>query len=156
MTREEAIDILVGVIAANSEEENEALAMAIEALKREDHDGCDGCRYEANYELSLPCVGCKQNYVDKYVPMPEHDRDWIVGCIKHDGFVKTDRGDNANQIILDALSADRPKGEWIDTGNDKEHLHPLSARWYRCSVCGLETNAKTNYCFDCGADMRSE
>lgn len=52
--------------------------------------------------------------------------------------------------------ADRPKGEWIDTGNDKEHLHPLSARWYRCSVCGLETNAKTNYCFDCGADMRGE
>lgn len=51
---------------------------------------------------------------------------------------------------------DRLKGEWIDTGNDKEHLHPLSARWYRCSVCGLETNAKTNYCFDCGADMRSE
>lgn len=49
---------------------------------------------------------------------------------------------------------DRPKGEWIDTGNDKEHLHPLSARWYRCSVCGLETNAKTNYCFDCGADMK--
>lgn len=32
MTREEAIDILVGVIAANSEEENEALDMAIEAL----------------------------------------------------------------------------------------------------------------------------
>ena len=52
------------------------------------------------------------------------------------------------------LKADRPKGEWIDTGKDKEHLHPLSARWYRCSVCGLETNAKTNYCFDCGADMR--
>ena len=53
-------------------------------------------------------------------------------------------------------TADRPKGEWIDTGKDKEHLHPLSARWYRCSVCGLETNTKTNYCFDCGADMRGE
>ena len=34
MTKEEAIDILVGVIATNSEEENEALDMAIEALQR--------------------------------------------------------------------------------------------------------------------------
>lgn len=36
MTREEAIDILVGVIVANSDEEAEALDMAIEALERED------------------------------------------------------------------------------------------------------------------------
>jgi hypothetical protein len=35
MNREEAIDILFGVIAANSEEENEALDMAIEALQAE-------------------------------------------------------------------------------------------------------------------------
>ena len=35
MTREEAIDILFGVIAANSEEENEALDMAIEALTQD-------------------------------------------------------------------------------------------------------------------------
>ena len=34
MTREEAIDILFGVIQANSEEENEALDMAIEALEQ--------------------------------------------------------------------------------------------------------------------------
>ena len=36
----------------------------------------------------------------------DHDRDWIIGCIKHDGFIKTDRFDKANQIILEALSAD--------------------------------------------------
>ena len=36
----------------------------------------------------------------------DHDREWIIGCIKHDGFIKTDRFDKANQIILDALSAD--------------------------------------------------
>ena len=29
----------------------------------------------------------------------EHDREWIIGCIKHDGFIKTDRFDKANQII---------------------------------------------------------
>ena len=36
----------------------------------------------------------------------DHDRDWIIGCIKHDGFIKTDRFDKANQIIHDALSAE--------------------------------------------------
>ena len=36
MTRSEAIDILFGCIEAHSEEENEALDMAIEALKAQD------------------------------------------------------------------------------------------------------------------------
>lgn len=46
----------------------------------------------------------------------DHDRDWIIGCIKHDGFIKTDRFDKANQIILDALSADAVQGytEWLE------------------------------------------
>lgn len=37
----------------------------------------------------------------------DHDRDWIIGCIEHDGFIHTHRFDKANQIILDALSADK-------------------------------------------------
>ena len=40
----------------------------------------------------------------------DHDREWIIGCIKHDGFIKTDRFDKANQIILDALE---PSGDLI-------------------------------------------
>lgn len=36
----------------------------------------------------------------------DHDRDWIIGCIEHDGFIYTHRFDKANQIILDALSAE--------------------------------------------------
>ena len=36
----------------------------------------------------------------------DHDRDWIIGCIQHDGFIHTHRFDKANQIILDALSAE--------------------------------------------------
>ena len=35
----------------------------------------------------------------------DHDREWIIGCIEHDGFIHTHRFDKANQIILDALSA---------------------------------------------------
>ena len=45
-------------------------------------------------------------------PIINHDRDWIIGCIEHDGFIHTYRFDKANQIIHDALSADRPTG-WI-------------------------------------------
>ena len=111
MTKQEAIEILeeTGFVAHSMTDVDTALDMAIEALKREDHDGCDGCKYEANDEYMTPCNKCKQNYKDEYKPMPEHDREWIIGCIKHDGFVKTDRGDKANQIILEALKAqDRP------------------------------------------------
>lgn len=57
-------------------------------------------------------------HADKMQTMDEqhtvdHDRNWITGCILHDGFIHTDRGDKANQIILDALSseADRPTDE---------------------------------------------
>ena len=46
----------------------------------------------------------------------DHDREWIIGCIKHDGFIKTDRFDKANQIILDALEPTEPS----DKGGDAE------------------------------------
>jgi ferredoxin len=36
----------------------------------------------------------------------DHDRNWVIGCIQHDGFIKTDRFDKANQIILDALQTE--------------------------------------------------
>jgi len=50
-------------------------------------------------------------HADKMQAMDEqhiinHDRDWIIGCIEHDGFIHTHRFDKANQIIHDALSAD--------------------------------------------------
>ena len=36
-------------------------------------------------------------------PKIDHDRDWIIGCIQHDGFIHTHRFDKANRIILEAL-----------------------------------------------------
>lgn len=56
-------------------------------------------------------------YADKMQTMNEqhtvdHGRDWIIGCIQHDGFIHTDRFDKANQIILDALSVEAVQG-WI-------------------------------------------
>ena len=62
------------------------------------------------------------------------------------------------EIMLDMVqnipSADRPQGEWIDTGKDPDHSHPLTAIWYRCSECGDGTNTKTNYCPNCGCRMK--
>lgn len=42
----------------------------------------------------------------------DHDKDWIIGCIEHDGFIHTHRFDKANQIIHDALLAEAVQG-WI-------------------------------------------
>lgn len=36
----------------------------------------------------------------------DHDKEWIIGCIKHDGFIHTHRFDKANRIILEALQTD--------------------------------------------------
>lgn len=57
--------------------------------------------YEADMVRRL-----KESRSAEAVPQMEHDREWIIGCIEHDGFIKTDRFDKANQIILDALSAE--------------------------------------------------
>ena len=93
-------------------------------------------------------------------PKVKHDREWIIGCIKHDGFIKTDRFGKANQIILqiilDALSADRV-GEWTaEIGYEGEVLY------YECSNCkeafslleGTPEENKYNYCPNCGARMK--
>ena len=78
----------------------------------------------------------------------DHDRDWIIGCIQHDGFIHTHRGDKANQIILDALSAEvGQRGEWIY----RENVFGVAY----CSNCGYELHTNdTPFCPSCGADMR--
>ena len=88
------------------------------------------------------------------VPQMEHDREWIIGCIKHDGFIHTHRFDKANQIILEALEVGRPSGEWLPSKilNEK----------YVCSVCGGACwyysvhgePTKSNFCPNCGAIMK--
>ena len=64
---------------------------------------------------------------------------------------------DAKWIIVNApFVSGRPQGEWLDTGKDPDHSHPLTAIWYKCSECGDGTNAKTNFCPNCGADMRGD
>ena len=64
----------------------------------------------------------------------DHDRDWVIGCIEHDGFIHTHRGDKANQIILDALSAE---AEWI----------PVSERFPSKENCPMDclVTRKSNF-----------
>lgn len=65
---------------------------------------------------------------------------------------------NADEYILNLLAdiknapSVQPsrKGQWIrevDFGN---------VPYYVCSECGVESVADTNFCFECGADMRGD
>lgn len=57
----------------------------------------------------------------------DHDRDWIIGCIEHDGFIHTHRFDKANQIIHDALLAD---AEWIPCNKQMpDELAAVNITW---------------------------
>ena len=54
-------------------------------------------------------------------------------------------------VIIEALENERPKGKWeYDADKDKSGGH--------CNRCGhfLRYGEKTNFCPDCGADMREE
>lgn len=78
----------------------------------------------------------------------DHDKDWIIGCIEHDGFIHTHRFDKANHIILEALQ-DRPTGRWIDYSDEG---------YVECPFCHSATNCDGNkdelhFCFSCGAKM---
>ena len=62
------------------------------------------CNGVCPFEEALKHADKTQTMNDQHTV--DHDRDWIIGCIEHDGFIHTHRFDKANQIIHDALSAD--------------------------------------------------
>ena len=47
--------------------------------------------------------------------------------------------------------SERPKGEWIMIKNSDGNL-----KCYECSNCGKNQGYISNYCEDCGADMRTK
>lgn len=54
-------------------------------------------------------------------------------------------------IAIEALlSADRPRGQW------EYCKHTGISDVWKCDQCGAWMFGKTNYCHNCGADMRSE
>ena len=75
----------------------------------------------------------------------DHDRDWIIGCIEHDGFIHTHRFDKANQIIHDALSAEaKPMTEEV-----REAL-------MRLTMCAREDCVICKYKDKCNFDFQYE
>ena len=55
-----------------------------------------------------------------------------------------------DNVIYDSYYPDRPKGEWEYCKHEG-----ISDIW-KCNQCGAWMFGKTNYCSNCGADMRSE
>lgn len=42
--------------------------------KTEEHDGCDGCKYEYKREDESPCTECSMNYMSKFERRPKKTR----------------------------------------------------------------------------------
>lgn len=55
------------------------------------------------------------------------------------------------RTIEELPSAERKKGEWIDMNTFTTMYMPR----YKCSICDVWAN-KSNYCPNCGADMRGK
>ena len=54
-----------------------------------------------------------------------------------------------SQIIKEAPTVERPKGEWI--------VQDEGRTLFTCSVCkGINHKSHEKFCCDCGADMRGE
>lgn len=68
--------------------------------------------------------------------------------------------DEERQILIRAIGngtlyKERPRGEWSDLSVDGRHTG-----WIYCTVCGHEppneSNLRTDFCPNCGADMRNK
>lgn len=69
-----------------------------------------------------------------------HDFGWDVSTIQ------------AIEMGIEALSADREKGEWIYNEFTPDPYNTNHS--FKCSECGCVILEKTKFCPNCGADMR--
>lgn len=60
-------------------------------------------------------------------------------------------GDDTFDMAIEALENERPKGHWIY----EEGTYKLINLW-QCSECYEVVDEKTNYCPECGSDMRGD
>lgn len=150
MTREEAIHELLNAFKYNVDDLFlDACNMAIEALKADRPRG-EWLLYDdwGNQTVTKDLIDNAPT-IDAVPKVDiEHDREWIVGCIKHDGFIKTDRGDKANHIILEALKADTV-----------EVVRCKDCKWYGhlgCAIRIVDDSDKPNDNDFCSFGERSE
>ena len=107
----------------------EALDLAIKALEQQLKCGCNTCEY-----------------------YPMKDQRPLLDLIDNAPTVAKDYDTGYQDGLEDGLNDIRPQGEWI-----KEDL--VTGRYrHQCNVCGFYQpifgNYTTNFCPDCGADMR--
>ena len=65
-----------------------------------------------------------------------------------------------NEVEKMPIIESRPKGKWeeatMNFANNK-YINAIFGQGYYCSNCGMYMpNTKTNFCANCGADMRGE
>lgn len=64
--------------------------------------------------------------------------------------IPADKLADAFDMAIEALSADRPRGEWI--GNNLDGTFKV----WDCSECGIHMETRWNFCPNCGAKMDGE
>ena len=53
---------------------------------------------------------------------------------------------------MPTIELERMRGKWILQSNRRKTLYG----WYQCSECGAFCGGETNFCSECGADMRKD
>lgn len=77
-------------------------------------------------------------------------------------FDRTFLGNNPRGVIratienAPTIEPERKKGEWLHKSKQLAALN--TAWWYECSICGYHAfnGMRTDFCPNCGADMRGE
>lgn len=132
MTREEAIQHFKEQLDIFGGEHAEAIKVAIEALKREPNDDLIS-RAEAIEALGEePLVWCDDDYE---IAERNQWRDDV-------------------EAIKSVPSADRPRGRWHYSDGKPATIGQSFG--VICDQCGAESEYCTNFCPNCGADMRGE
>ena len=173
MTREEAIQHFKEQLDIFGGEHAEAIEMAIEALERERTDEwCTDCK---EYDTEKKCCP-RFNRVIRGAMKREPSED-LISRTEAIEAMKAVSDSICEQQAVDALdaipSADRPRGEWIETAQDYYETVKKKGGGVNenteyftddiaCSECLTKFSnidnetERFNFCPNCGADMRSE
>ena len=130
MTREEAIKWILQVQQSEPWQERviEALNTAIEALKAVPQGDL------ISRQDAIETVG-----------------DWMV---KEFGYLDINRGERLIDALEARPSADRPRGRWHYSDGKPATIGQSFG--VICDQCGTESEYCTNFCGECGADMRGD
>lgn len=119
----------------------EALAEAIRLLKNEQSEEPSSSGKPNKSEIPTGSDDC----ISRQAVLEIYD-EWFATCNIADRKASPKAKINA----LPPVKPIRPKGYWIENAPEYQNIDPP----YICSECGYMHLIKTNYCDQCGADMR--